>query len=95
MKFSKRITFKEYINLIYLLTYKKGWMIFITVIGLLMLLVSIFYFTGTFSIIFDKDFKPWGDLFMAFFFLIAIPVSIYYSARSNYYSTKRSPSLFC
>jgi hypothetical protein len=89
MKFSKRITLKEYINLIYILTYKKGWMIFITIIGLLMLLITIIYLTGTAPILFDKDFNPRADIFMAFLFLVAIPVSIYFTAKSNYSSTKR------
>jgi hypothetical protein len=89
MKFSKRITLKEYINLIYILSYRKGWMIFITIIGLLMLLVTIIYLIGTASMLFGKDFNPWSDIFLAFLFLVAIPISIYFSARSNYLSTKR------
>jgi hypothetical protein len=89
MKFSKQITLKEYLNLVYVLTYKKGWMIFITILGLLMLLLTMIYLTGTAPVLFDNDYNPWTNIFMAFFFLVAIPGSIYYSARSNYYSTKR------
>ena len=89
MKFITTVSLKEYIKLMYILTYKRGWMIFITIIGLLMLCVTIIYLSGTLPILFQKDYSPWTNIIFGFLFLVAIPFSVYFSSKRNYFATKR------
>lgn len=89
MKFSRRTTLTEYIKVAYAISYRNGVLRFSTILGLLMLLVTIIYLTGTAPGLFGDDFNLWGEIFMTFLLLVGIPVSIYFSAKSNYFSTRR------
>jgi hypothetical protein len=80
MKFKTRITLRDYIKLMYVLTYKKGWMIFVTILGILMLCIAIIYLTGSIPILFGKDYTPWTNIMLGLLFLAVIPVTVYFSA---------------
>ncbi|RYU91944.1 YcxB family protein [Mucilaginibacter terrigena] len=79
------ITFKEYLKLMYYLTYRKGWTIYVSIIGLVM------FITGILSLLNISDLQadPTFALFFGAFAVIFLPISIYFSAKKNFSSNKR------
>ncbi len=89
MQFKTRITQKDYVSLMFVLTYKKGWLKFITLVGILMLLISFAYFIGQASKIVDADYTPWPNILMGTLFVFGTPLFTYLSAKRNYKSIQR------
>jgi len=85
MKINFKIDHEEFFKLMYALTYRRGWIIFITVVGILMLLLSIFHFLG----FYQMSTTPVFQLFFGFYVLIFIPLSVYFSAKRIFNSNKR------
>lgn len=86
-----KIDFKKYVQLMYILTYRRRGMIFASIIGIFMFVISILYFIG---IIETTEF-PWLPIFFAAVIIIGMPFSVYYSARKNYYSHGRFQEKLC
>lgn len=86
MRIETTLTFKEYLKLMYILTYRKGWMIFILIIGIVMFVGSTLYFLG-FEI--PADSPPYFQIVFGFFIIFLMPISVYFSAKRNYTSQQR------
>lgn len=89
MQFKTRITPEDYVSLMFALTYKKGWLKFITVVGILMLLISFTWFIGQASKIVAADYTPWPNIFMGTLFVFGTPLFTYLSAKRSYKSIQR------
>jgi hypothetical protein len=82
-----RITFKQYLNLMILLTVRNGWIIYIFIVGIVMLAGSIISFSEqAFSL---SDFNSIFRLLFGLLVVIIMPTSIYFSAKKNFTSNKR------
>jgi hypothetical protein len=86
MKLETKITFNQYLKLMYALTYRKPMTIFLSIIGLIMFIGSVLYFFG-FNVPVDKP--PYIQLILGFSFSAFLPFSVYKSARKNYSTNKR------
>lgn len=89
MKFKSRINFKEYLKLSYILTYKIRWAVFISIIGLLMLVVTGLYYSGLTPEIFVNVSPPYFQLLFGLFVVAGIPLSVYFAAKKNFASSPR------
>lgn len=89
MKFKSRINFNDYFKLNYILTYKNRWAIYISIVGLLMLAVTVLYYSGLTPEIFAKGTTPYFQLFFGLFTSIGIPISIYFMAKKNFKTSER------
>jgi hypothetical protein len=85
MTFKTQISFKEYLRLMYLLTYRKGWTIYISVIGIVMFISAILAFMH----VYDYQRDPTFALIFGAFVIFVLPVSVYLSAKKNFASNKR------
>lgn len=74
MTIETKIDFKKYLRLMYTLTYRKPIMIFLTIVGMIMFIGSIFYFLG-FNL--PVDSPPYFQLLFGFFIIVILPFSIY------------------
>ena len=85
IEIESQINLKEYIKLMYSLTYRRPLMIIMTIVGLLIVIVSLKN-----AIVRDHwvDF-PYQTLFFGIILLIFIPASIYWNAKKNFNSTPR------
>ncbi len=81
-----RLEFKMYLRLMYTLTYKKPVMIFLSFIGLVILIGAILYFLG-FNVPVDEP--PYFLLMYGFFTVVLIPILIYGTARKNFFTHGR------
>ena len=81
-----KLDFKSYLKLMYSLTYRKPIMIFITIVGLIMFLSSIFYFLD-FNV--PVDSPPYFQIVFGFFIIAFLPFSIYWSGKKNFSSHSR------
>lgn len=89
MTFKSSINFNDYLKLSYILFYKNRWIIYISIIGLLMLFIAGLYYSGIAPNIYTKDSPPYFQLFFGLFILIGIPGSVYFSARRNFKADER------
>ena len=85
MTIKTKITFREYLNLMYSLTYRKGVTIFLTVVGLVMLLFAALDFFG----VLNTGTSPLSRIMFGVFLFVFIPLMVYISAKRNYFSDKR------
>ncbi len=83
MKIETKLEFKDYLRLMYALTYKKPTIVFLSFVGLIMFVGSLLYFMG-FNIPFDDT--PYFQLILGFFIVGYLPFSIYRTAKKNFYS---------
>ena len=86
MKIETKLSFKEYLRLMFLLTYKKPFMVFLSGIGVIMFIGSLFYFLGI-KVPVDKP--PYFQLIFGFSIIALLPFSIYRSAKKNFSSSGR------
>jgi hypothetical protein len=86
MTIETKLDFKRYLKLMYTLTYLKPMMIFLTIVGLIMFIGSLFYFVG-FNIPFDTP--PFFQIVFGFFIIALLPFSIYRGAKKNFSSHGR------
>lgn len=80
-----KLLFRNYLRLIFITTFRNPWLIFLSCIGLIMLVSSIFYFIG-FEMPFENP--PYWQIILGFFIVVVIPFSIFYYAKRNYLSNK-------
>lgn len=81
MRIETRLSFKEYLRLKFVLTYKKPIMVFLLCVGIIMFIGSIFYFIG-FKVPFDNP--PYYHLVFGFSIIALVPFFIYRSAKKNF-----------
>lgn len=89
MKFKSTINFKDYLKLNYTLTYKSKWIIFISIIGLLMLLAAGLYYSGLVPWLYAEDSPPRVPIIFGLFTSIGVPCSVYFTAKRNFKSSER------
>lgn len=85
MKIDTNIKLKDYIKLMYILTYRRIGMKFASILGIFLFTFCIMYFIG---IIESAEF-PWLPIAYSAIIIIVMPLSIYYSAKSNYKTNAR------
>ena len=85
---------KKYIQLMFIMAYKRPTMIFLTIVGLFDFIISTMYFLGFnitlgelplflgFNIVFAE--KPYFPLMLSIGILLVLPSLIYYSCIKNY-----------
>ncbi len=88
MKFQSQINLKQYIKLSYILYYKKAFVIYLTIAGLIMLITSLLFYAGIASTIYKNE-PPTFQLILGLFFVFGFPISIYFSAKRNFSSSQR------
>jgi len=81
MKIETRLEFKSYLKLMYTLTYRKPIFIFIIIYLLVVVLLNIFIFSDINFLLGDTYYIP---LFIAFYFIVLLPISIYFNSRKIY-----------
>jgi len=81
MKIETRLDFKSYVKLMYVLSYRKRSMIYITIIGLGAFFLPILYFLGV-NIPFEKS--PLLALVFGFVIIVVMPIAIYFNARKTF-----------
>jgi len=80
-----KLDFKQYLSLMYILTYRKPMMIILTILGLIMLFTSILYFLG---LPVPVSSTPYMPLFFGIF-TIVLPLFIYRNSKRNFSSHGR------
>jgi len=85
MKIDTNIKLKDYIKLMYILTYRRIGMKFASILGIFLFAFCIMYFIG---IIESSEF-PWLPIAYSAIIIIVMPLSIYYSAKNNYKTNAR------
>lgn len=83
MTIETKLDQKEYTRLMYVVTYRKPIMIFITIIGITMILSSIAYLIG-YKDLFTEP--PYVLSAIGFIFVFLFPFSIYMNAKRNFSS---------
>jgi hypothetical protein len=86
IKVKTQLSLSDFIKLQYYLLYSTGWTIYITLLGLVVLLGSLFAFSGA-SDIENKD-KPYIALIFGVFVVVLIPLGLFFSAKRIYASHK-------
>lgn len=81
-----KIVFKDYIKLMFLLTYRKPAMVLFTIIGLVMIVFSLGYFLDLNNM---YESAPYVPGFLGFVFVFFLPLSIYLGAKRNFSSNGR------
>lgn len=84
MRIKTKLTFNEYLKLIFLLTYRKAVNILLSIIGLAMFIGAILYFIGVISI--PTDGPPYITLLLGFLIVVVSPLSTYIASRRAFYS---------
>ncbi len=85
MRIETKIELKDYIKLMYILTYRRRGMLFANIMGLLLFTFTIMYFTG----IIESNEFPWMPVVFSVLIVIVMPVSVYFSAKKNYQTHSR------
>lgn len=80
-----KIDFKKYIKLMYILTYRRKLMIYTSILGFLLIIISIFYFFG----IIEMTEFPWIPILTGIVINIVMPISVYYTSRKAYFTNAR------
>lgn len=81
VKIESVITRKEYIRLLFLITYRKPPVIIISMLGLMMVLLPVLYFLNLYTAI---DSPPYMPLISGLLITAVFPLSIYWMARRNF-----------
>lgn len=85
IKIQSKIELKDYIKLMYKLTYNRPITVFITIIGIFQLLASVLCFLGVHQI----DTEPYFIFILGVFITVFLPFSIYRSSVKTFKSNKR------
>ncbi len=86
MKIETKIELKDYIKLMFILTYRKGSIIFSSMMGVFLAIITVASLTGG---MIRSDGFPVMPLVLSIVMLILIPASVYYSATKNYKTHSR------
>jgi len=89
IQIKSKIERKDYINLMYRLTYRRPVIILMTIIGIVMLIFSITHFLG----LYHSEKPPFFPLVFGTFVVAMLPFSVYRSAIKNYKSHQRLSEL--
>ena len=89
MKFKTKISVEDYIKLNYILFYRRGMMIFLTIVGVLMLLVVFLYYSGIAPRIFAEGTVPFVQIIVGFSMVVGMPILIYFSSKKSFLSNLR------
>ena len=81
MKLETKLDFISYLQLMFIITYRKPIILVITIINIATLIMVIFYISG-FRFLFDGI--PFSQLILCFFIVVVLPVSIYFNARKTF-----------
>ncbi len=80
MKIKTKIELKDYIKLMYILTYRKWTMKFILAMGLFSFIFSISYIFG----IIESTEIPILPIVFSFVVIFLLPITVYFSSKKNY-----------
>ena|SRR5690554_2135107 len=80
MKIETNIEFKDYVKLMYNLTYRRPGMKIASKMGIFLFAFTIMYFIG---IVESTEF-PWLPIAFSVLIIFGMPLSVYYSAKKNY-----------
>lgn len=83
---SSKLTKGSYIKLMYLLTYRKPVMIFCTIAGAGMLILSLLYFAGLYMV--DSE-PPYIQLLAGLFMAVYMPILVYRNSIKTFRANKR------
>jgi hypothetical protein len=86
MKVESRLIFEKYLRLRYILMYRNPWMIFMSSMGLIMLVFSILYFLGFNQIATETPYYP---LVFGLIVVVFLPYSVFRSAKKNFQTNGR------
>ena len=86
MKIESKLIFEKYLRLMYIMTYRKPSVIFISIIGLVLLVGSILYFVGLNDVDIDP---PYIQVLIGIIAVIILPFSVFNSAKKNFSSNGR------
>ncbi len=86
MRIETKLKFNDYVKLMYVLTYRKPIMIFITIIGFTMIIGTLGFFLG-FQEMYDSP--PYVPGALGFTFVVLVPFSIYRGAKKNFSTNGR------
>jgi len=76
-----KIDFKSYLKLMLTLTYRTPGTIVLSIIGFILILISVLYFVGI-NLMFNEP--PYLQIALGFFIMAFLPFSTYRNARKNY-----------
>ena len=85
MRIECKIHFKDYLKLQYVITYRNFWVLFITAMGLLMLVCAALEITGQLPV------PDNGNLYIQIFFgiyVLLLPALVYWKSKKNFKSNK-------
>lgn len=85
MRIETKIELKDYIKLMYILTYRRRGMIIANIMGLLLFIFTIMYFVG----VIESNEFPWMPVVFSVLIVIVFPASVYFSAKKNYKTHSR------
>jgi len=88
MTVTTKIEFKEYLKLMYILTYRKWRTIFITIIGIGMFVFLLLYYLGIINAG-TKTYNPIFQFVFAILVVLGLPFSVYRMAKKNFSSHTR------
>ena len=80
MTFETKVDFKDYVRLMFVLTYRRPGMIVASILGLLLFAFCILYIIG---IVQSVEF-PWLPFIYSLIIVLGMPLFVYYSADKNY-----------
>lgn len=81
-----KLTFNDYLKLMYVLTYRKSLIVIITTVGVLSLIMSLLYFGG---VKMPYDGPPYSQLVFGILIVFLFPASVYVSAKKMFASSAR------
>lgn len=84
MRFKTKIEFRDYLNLMFLLTYRKPIIILLSLTGIILIAYSAACFAGIF---FNE--LSWLLLILGIYLIILMPLAIYRTSKKNFNSNKR------
>ena len=90
IRIESKLSLKEYIRLMYRLTYRKPMVIIISLIGFFMLILSALYFLGLYR---STDQPPYSQLAAGLFVSLVLPFSVYRAAKRQFNSNERLKEL--
>jgi len=85
MTVKTKLQFKDYIRLIFLMTYRRPLIVLLSCVGFTFLIPSVQYFAGL-EKLFEKP--PFLQLIIGLSLVILLPVTIYWIARKSYFLSK-------
>lgn len=85
MKIQTKLEFKEYLRLLFILTYKRPIVIIVTLLGVAIIAMSLLYFT---NIILPNSFEHIIQLILGIFIITYLPFSVWLGAKRTFKTHK-------